>query len=64
VKAILIIGGKEIVIDKKITIEDAVLSQGEHPDAFLYLIDKRPVPMTTVFDDSVTVNALRVASGG
>jgi len=60
-----IIIGKEVLdIVTRITIEDAMISYGKHPDAFLFLINGRPVPMTTLLDDGVSVEALRVASGG
>ncbi|MCL2711843.1 MAG: hypothetical protein FWD37_01005 [Methanomassiliicoccaceae archaeon] len=62
--AVLNIGNRELKISAPITIEDAVLSVNEHPDAFLYLLNGRPVPMTTLFEDKMTVDALRVASGG
>ena len=58
------IGKETLDISEKITIEDAMISSGKHPDAFLFLINGRPVPMTTVLDDEVSVEALRVASGG
>jgi len=57
--------GKEVLdIVTKMTIEEAMISYGKHPDAFLFLINGRPVPMTTLLDGDVTVEALRVASGG
>jgi len=60
-----IIIGKEVLnIVAEITIEDAMISCGKHPDAFLFLINGRPVPMTTILEDEVSVEALRVASGG
>jgi sulfur carrier protein len=60
-----IIIGKEVLdIVTRITIEDAMISCGKHPDAFLFLINGRPVPMTTLLEDDISVEALRVASGG
>lgn len=44
------------------TIADAVSKAGFHPDAFLFLIAGKPVPMDTVPESDV--RALRVASGG
>lgn len=46
------------------TIEDAVRSAGHVPDAFIFLIGGRPVPMDTVPPEESEVRALRVASGG
>jgi sulfur carrier protein len=46
-----------------ITIEKAVILAGKHPDAFIFLLNGRPVPMTTVLEN-MTIEALRVASGG
>ena len=46
------------------TVQQAVSDLGFHPDSFLYLVDGRPVPMDTVIADSMTVRAMRVASGG
>ncbi|MCL2890502.1 MAG: hypothetical protein FWF40_01260 [Methanomassiliicoccaceae archaeon] len=60
----MIIGKEVLDITAGITIEDAMISLGKHPDAFLFLIDGKPVPMTTVLDNEMSVEALRVASGG
>lgn len=46
------------------TIQEAVSSAGEHPDAFIFMIGGRPVPMDTVPPDDAEVRAVRVASGG
>lgn len=46
------------------TIEDAVRSAGHVPDAFIFLIGGRPVPMDSVPAEGSEVKALRVASGG
>jgi sulfur carrier protein len=60
-----IIIGKEVLdIAAEITIEEAMISHGKHPDAFLFLINGRPVPMTLLLEDGISVEALRVASGG
>jgi len=60
----LIIGKEKLDVDPGITIEDAMISAGKHPDAFLFLFNGRPVPMTTTLEDEMTIEALRVASGG
>ena len=64
VHAYLILGNRETEIKEAITIEDAVLSLEEHPDAYLYLLNGRPVPMTTVLENDMRIDAIRVASGG
>ena len=46
------------------TIQEAVSSAGEHPDAFIFMIGGRPVPMDTVPPEDSEVRAMRVASGG
>ena len=46
------------------TIQEAVSSAGEHPDAFIFMIGGRPVPMDTVPPEDAEVRAVRVASGG
>ncbi|MBE6527866.1 MAG: hypothetical protein E7Z64_01670 [Thermoplasmata archaeon] len=60
----IIIMGKELQVGSGITIEQAILDNGYHPDSFLYMIDGRPVPMDTVIGDPAVVKAIRVASGG
>jgi sulfur carrier protein len=60
---VIIVSGQELKVDPGYTIQEAVSAEGLHPDAYLYLIDGRPVPMDTVIGDS-TVKAMRVASGG
>ena len=60
----IIIGKEKLDVDPGITIEDAMISIGKHPDAFLFLFNGKPVPMTTVLEDGMSVEALRVASGG
>ena len=60
----LIFGTEKLVVDPGVTIEHAMISAGKHPDAFLFLLDGKPVPMTTVLHDGIRIEALRVASGG
>ncbi|MBR4203196.1 MAG: MoaD/ThiS family protein [Candidatus Methanomethylophilaceae archaeon] len=58
------ISGQEHQVAEGKTVQQAVSDLGFHPDSFLYLVDGRPVPMDTVIADSMTVRAMRVASGG
>ena len=60
----LMTGNERIDAEEGVTIEDAMLSAGKHPDAFLFLSCGRPVPMTTVLKDGDIIEAVRVASGG
>ncbi|MCL2786575.1 MAG: hypothetical protein FWD81_05095 [Methanomassiliicoccaceae archaeon] len=60
----MVIKGETITVGDGMTIEDVMLSLGKHPDAFLYLLDGRPIPMTTHLTENMKVDALRVASGG
>lgn len=57
---------KDRIIDAETgqTIESAMRSAGLVPDAFLYLVDGRPVPMDTAITDGMNVQAVKVASGG
>jgi sulfur carrier protein len=58
------IGTSCIDVNDGVTIEAAMISAGKHPDAFLFFLNGRPVPMTTVLTDGMAVETLRVASGG
>ena len=58
------ISGQEHQVAEGKTVQQAVSDLGFHPDSFLYLVDGRPIPMDTVIADSMTVRAMRVASGG
>jgi sulfur carrier protein len=60
----IIIGTERLNVDTGTTIENAMISAGKHPDAFLFLLNGRPVPMTLVPEDGMYIEALRVASGG
>jgi sulfur carrier protein len=62
--ASIILGTKKIDVLIGVTIEDAMLSAGLFPDAFLFLVSGKPVPMTTVLKDGDVIETLRVASGG
>ncbi|MDR0778676.1 MAG: hypothetical protein LBE48_04490 [Methanomassiliicoccaceae archaeon] len=61
--SIIIIGKGTINADDGMTIEKAMISAGEHPDAFIFLLGGRPIPMTSVLNE-MKIEALRVASGG
>lgn len=55
-------GDEKVRVDG--TLEEAVLSSGRSPDAYIFLIDGVPVPEDTVPSDGAVVVAVRVASGG
>ena len=46
------------------TICDAVRSLGFAPDAFIFMMEGRPIPMDTPMTDGTVVKAVKVASGG
>lgn len=60
----ILVSGKEVTTEDGMTIQEAISSNGLHPDSYLYLIDGKPVPMDTVIEGGTVVKALRVASGG
>lgn len=62
--ASVIVDGSRIDIVPGTTIADALSAAGMFPDAFLFMIGGRPVPMDTVPPEDAEVRALRVASGG
>ncbi|MCL1983961.1 MAG: hypothetical protein FWG58_01020 [Methanomassiliicoccaceae archaeon] len=62
--ASIILGKETLTADPGVTIEKMMVSAGKHPDAFLYLFEGRPVPMTTVLEEDMKIDAIRVASGG
>ena len=62
--ASILIEGKKMNADNGVTIEKAMISAGRYPDAFLFLSNGKPIPMTTVLRDGDVIEALRVASGG
>jgi len=55
---------KEHDVKSGSTICDAVRSLGFLPDAFIFMIDGRPVPMDTPITDGAVIKAVKVASGG
>jgi len=62
--ASIILDREKMSADNGVTIESAMVSAGRHPDAFLFLRNGRPIPMTTVLTDGDIIEAVRVASGG
>ncbi len=62
--AAIILDGEKIEVSPGATIAEAVSAAGAFPDAFLFMIGGRPVPMDTVPPEDAEVRALRVASGG
>jgi len=46
------------------TIEKNISSSGRLPDTFLYILNGKPVPMTTVVKEGDEIKAVRIASGG
>ena len=46
------------------TIADAVRSLGFAPDAFIFIIEGKPVPMDTLIGEGIHIKAVKVASGG
>jgi sulfur carrier protein len=62
--ASIIFGAEKMRAENGVTIEDAMVSAGKHPDAFIFMLKGRPIPMTTVIRDGDIIDAVRVASGG
>jgi len=62
--AVLMVLNKEHEIACGMTICDAVRSLGYTPDAFIFIINGRPVPMDTPIADGMIIKAVKVASGG
>ncbi|MDR2699112.1 MAG: MoaD/ThiS family protein [Candidatus Methanoplasma sp.] len=58
------IGSNEYEIVCGPTIGDAVRSLDYVPDAFVFMINERVVPMDTPVSDGAVIKAVRVASGG
>jgi sulfur carrier protein len=56
--------GKEHDVRSGSTICDAVRSIGFAPDAFIFMVEGKPVPMDTPIADGILVKAVKVASGG
>ncbi|MDR0523558.1 MAG: (2Fe-2S)-binding protein [Candidatus Methanoplasma sp.] len=62
--ATIMLGGRAVEARPGETIASAMRSAGMIADAFLFLMDGRPVPMDTVLAEGASVKALKVASGG
>jgi len=62
--ASITMGKEKISAAAGVTIEAVMISSGRFPDAFLFFLNGRPIPMTTVLKDDDAVEAMRVASGG
>lgn len=62
--ATVTIGSGRIEVGVGETIQSAVSRAGQHPDAFIFMISGRPVPMDTVPTEDAEIRAVRVASGG
>ena len=62
--AVVSIDGKEHDVACGQTICDAVRSLGFAPDAFIFMLGGRPVPMDTTIADGAVIKAIKVASGG
>jgi len=60
----VIILNKEHEVESGKTICDAVRSIGHMPDAFIFIVNGRPVPMDTLTADGMVIKAVKVASGG
>ncbi|MDR1690442.1 MAG: hypothetical protein LBR42_01185 [Candidatus Methanoplasma sp.] len=58
------LGGKEHTASVGIAIGDAVRSIGYAPDAFIFMVNGRPVPMDMPVADGMIIKAIKVASGG
>ncbi|MEM0449631.1 MAG: MoaD/ThiS family protein [Methanomassiliicoccales archaeon] len=66
IKVILQISGKEIIeeIAESSTVEDLLRKLSLHPDAYIIVKDKRPVPLTKILEDGERLRLVKVASGG
>ncbi len=62
--ATVTVQGKVLDAEKGETVEAVMRRNGYVPDAFLYVVDGRPVPMDKPVEDGMAVRAMKVASGG
>ena len=62
--AIIIIGNERIPVETGITIEKALIGMKKHPDAYIFLLQGKPVPMTAAVERGMEIEAVLVASGG
>ncbi len=58
------VSGRSIDTKNGLSIEENIRNAGMLPDAYLYLMDGRPIPMDTKVEDSMQIRAVKVASGG
>ena len=58
------ISGNVIQAEAGETIEALMRRSGIIPDAFLFLINGKPVPMDMPIEDGMNIRAIKVASGG
>lgn len=56
--------GKVLEAEAGETAESVMRRNGYVPDAYLYVVDGKPVPMDTPIVDGMAVRAMKVASGG
>ena len=60
----IIINDREHGVASGTTVGEAVRSLGMAPDTFLFMTEKRPIPMDTLLTDDSVIRAIKVASGG
>lgn len=56
--------GKNIEVDAIGTVSDALRSLNIRPNTFLFLVDGTPIPSDTPLKDGMTIQTIKVASGG
>ena len=61
---IMSIRGAVHEIPAGITLAEAAAACGIRPDAYIFLVDGKPVPMDVLVPEEGEVRAVRVASGG
>ena len=60
----ILLNGKPVEVPSGITIEAAAASAGLRPNAYIFLIGGKPVPMDSTIPGDAEITAMRVASGG
>jgi sulfur carrier protein len=60
----MIIKGEAVEIPEGTTVESAAASAGLRPNAYIFLIGGKPVPMDSEVPSGAEIVAMRVASGG
>ncbi len=58
------IGGRLFEVKAGIAISEAAASCGILPDAYIFMVGGKPVPMDSTVPEDAEVRAIRVASGG